>query len=85
VIRDDGLSKGMDVDAIVEASIVAGEAAMADIGLDDIAARPPRSPFKVAMRRFMKHRLALVSLVFIVALGFMAVFAPVVAPAIRTR
>lgn len=81
MIRDDGLSTGMDVDAILEASIVAREAAVADIGPDDIAARPPRSPFKVAMRRFMKHRLALVSLIFIVALGFVAVFAPVVAPA----
>jgi peptide/nickel transport system permease protein len=81
VIRDDGPGTGFDVDAILEASATAGEAAAADISLDDIAARPPRSPFKVAMRRFRRHRLALFSAAFVLLLALMAVFAPVVAPA----
>lgn len=81
MIRDDGPGNGFDVDAILEASAAAGEAAIDDMSLDDIAARPPRSPFKVAMRRFRRHRLALFSAVFVLLLGLMAVLAPVVSPA----
>jgi peptide/nickel transport system permease protein len=81
VIRQDGPGDGLDVDAIVEASIATGGETIDDLSVDEVAARPPRSPFKVAMRRFMKHRLALISLIFLVLLGLVAVLAPLVAPA----
>jgi peptide/nickel transport system permease protein len=78
VIRDRGPGKGIDADDIIEASVLAGGAAI-DEG-DDVTARPPRSPFKIAVRRFMKHRLALASVVFITLLVLVAIFAPLVAP-----
>ncbi|HJR91002.1 MAG TPA: oligopeptide ABC transporter permease [Acidimicrobiia bacterium] len=81
MIRQDGPGDGLDVDAIVEASIATGGETIDDLSVDEVAARPPRSPFKVAMRRFMKHRLALISLIFLVLLGLVAVLAPLVAPA----
>ncbi|HEX2154225.1 MAG TPA: oligopeptide ABC transporter permease [Acidimicrobiia bacterium] len=81
MIRQDGPGEGLDLDAIVEASITAGEETISEMSVDEVAARPPRSPFKVAMRRFMRHRLALISLVFLICLGLVAVFAPIVAPA----
>ena len=81
MIRQDGPGEGLDVDAIVEASIAAGGETIDDLSVAEVAARPPRSPFKVAMRRFMKHRLALISLIFLAFLGLMAVLAPIVAPA----
>jgi len=81
VIRDDGSTDGIDAEAIVEASIAAGEAAIEDLSLDDTTIRPPRSPFKIAVRRFMKHRLALISLAFIVLIVLMAILAPVISPA----
>lgn len=81
MIRQDGPDNRLDVDAMVEAAITAGEAAIESRGVDDMAVHPPRSPFKVAIRRFMKHRLALISLIFLAVLGLVAVFAPLVAPA----
>jgi len=42
---------------------------------------PPRSPFKIAVRRFMKHRLALISLIFVIFIVVVALLAPLVAPA----
>ena len=80
MIRQDGPGERLDVDAIVEASLAAGEEAI-EQGVDEATTRPPRSPFKVAMRRFMKHRLALFSLVFLAVIGLIAVLAPIVAPA----
>ena len=80
MIRDNGRTS-IDPDEIVEAAVAAGEAALNDLDIDDMAASPPRSPFRIAMRRFMKHRLALVSLVFVAFLVLIAVLAPVVAPA----
>lgn len=79
MIRDD--LPGSDVDAVVEASIAAGAGALEDASAETLEQRPPRSPFKIAVRRFARHRLALTSLVFIVLVGLMAVFAPLVAPA----
>lgn len=81
MIRDDGLSKRIDTDEIVEAAIASGKAEIGDPNVDATMIRPPRSPFRIAVRRFMKHRLALASLVFVVFLVLLAVFAPVVAPA----
>ena len=81
MIRDDGLSPRIDAEALIEASIESGQAAIEDLALDDPALRPPRSPFKIAIRRFMKHRLALISLIFVAVLVLMAVLAPLIAPA----
>lgn len=79
MIRDDGPGGRLDSDEIVEASVAAGVEAIESA--DGVAARPPRSPFKIAIRRFMKHRLALVSAGLIGFLILVAVLAPVVAPA----
>jgi peptide/nickel transport system permease protein len=81
VIRQDGPGNRLDVDAMVEAAISAGEAAIEIQSVDDVVALPPRSPFRIGIRRFMKHRLALISLIYLALLGLMAVFAPIVAPA----
>lgn len=79
--RDDGSTEGIDAEAIVEASIASGEAAIEDLNIDDTTIRPPASPFRIATRRFMKHRLALVSLIFVGFLVLIALLAPIVAPA----
>lgn len=79
MIRDDGSGSGIDADGIVVAAIGSGAEAREDA--DEVIAQPPRSPFKIAVRRFKKHRLALVSVIFIALLALMAVFAPLVAPA----
>lgn len=81
MIRDNGPGGALDADSIVEASIAMGEADLEDLGADEIIGQPPRSPFRIALRRFMKHRLALASLVFIAFLVLVAVSAPLVAPA----
>jgi peptide/nickel transport system permease protein len=39
-----------------------------------------RSPFRIAMRRFRRHRLAMASIVFLAFLAAVAVFAPAIAP-----
>ncbi|MEX1004191.1 MAG: ABC transporter permease [Acidimicrobiia bacterium] len=80
MIRDDGPGSRLDMDAIMEASVAAGEVAVEDLRDDEIVEGPPRSPFKIAMRRFGKHRLASVSVFFIGLLGLVAVLAPFVAP-----
>ncbi len=80
MIRDNGPGKGFNVEDILEASVLSGGEEIDGLGDDDIVARPPRSPFKIAVRRFMKHRLALASLVFIALLILVALFAPIVAP-----
>ena len=81
MIRDKGPGKGIDVDEIVDASIAAGQAALEDLSDDELEGRPTRSPFRIAISRFTKNRLALVSLIFIVVLALLAIFAPIVAPA----
>lgn len=81
MIRQDGPGERLDVDSIVEASVAAGGEAIEEQGIDATSTLPPRSPFKVAMRRFMKHRLALISLIFLAVIGLIAVLAPIVAPA----
>lgn len=81
MIRDKGPGKGIDVDEIVDASIAAGQAALDDLGDDELEGRPTRSPFRIAIGRFTKNRLALVSFIFIVVLALLAIFAPIVAPA----
>jgi len=81
VTRDDGRAKGIDAEAIVEASVAAGEEAIEDLSIGEMATRSPRSPFRIAIRRFMKHRLAFISLVFVALLGLIALFAPIIAPA----
>ena len=40
----------------------------------------PRSPLRIALRRFRRHRLAFASVFFLTALGLMAVFATVISP-----
>jgi peptide/nickel transport system permease protein len=81
LIRDNGAPKGIDAEAIVEAAIASGEAAIEDLDIDDSTMSPPRSPFKIAVRRFMKHRLALISLIFVIFIVVVALLAPLVAPA----
>jgi ABC-type dipeptide/oligopeptide/nickel transport system permease subunit len=44
------------------------------------AAEAPRSPARVTLRRFRRHKLAVVSAVFLLVLFFVAIFAPVIAP-----
>ncbi|HUG74721.1 MAG TPA: ABC transporter permease [Acidimicrobiia bacterium] len=82
MIRD-GHEDAIDANAMIEAAVIAGDNALT--GEDDLVTageRPPaRSPLRIAMRRFMRHRLAFASVVFIGLLGLMAVFAPAVAPA----
>ncbi len=53
-----------------------------DLGDGDSGPTRPRSrsPFRIAMRRFMRHRLALASVVFLGVLTLVAVLAPVLAP-----
>ena len=79
MIRDG--DRGIDSEEILQAALEAGNAAVAELADDELIARPPRSPFRIAMRRFMRHRLALVSAVFVGMLILMALFAPAVAPA----
>lgn len=73
--------KDIDAEVVVGAAAAAGEAAIQQLTDDDVAAGPPRSPYRIAMRRFMKHRLALISLVFVIFLSLVAIFAPLIAPA----
>ena len=47
---------------------------------EDAAALKIQSPGRIAWRRFMRHRLALAGLAFIVFLFLIAIFAPLVAP-----
>ncbi|TVR70529.1 MAG: ABC transporter permease [Sphaerobacteraceae bacterium] len=44
------------------------------------AAEAPRSPAAVTLRRFRKHKLAVISAVFLILLFLVAIFAPIVAP-----
>ena len=77
---DDGSTNGTDAEAIIEASIASAEAATEDLNIDDTTVGPPTSPLRIAIRRFMKHRLALVSFIFVVFLVLIALLAPFVAP-----
>jgi peptide/nickel transport system permease protein len=44
------------------------------------AAEKPRSPAGVTFRRFRRHKLAVISAIFLLVLFVVAIFAPVVAP-----
>lgn len=81
MIRDTRGPEDIDPEEIVEASIASGAAGIEGLGAGVVAVRPARSPFRIALRRFMKHRLALASLIFVGLLAFMAILAPFVAPA----
>lgn len=78
---DQASTEGIDPEDVLEASIATGDGIIRDLNIDDADLRPPRSPFRIAIRRFMQHRLALISLIFVGLLVLIAVFAPLVAPA----
>jgi ABC-type dipeptide/oligopeptide/nickel transport system permease subunit len=44
------------------------------------AAEAPRSPASVTLRRFRRHKLAMISAVFLITLFLISIFAPIVAP-----
>jgi ABC-type dipeptide/oligopeptide/nickel transport system permease subunit len=60
--------------------VSAGTGLAQQADLSGAAAEAPRSPARVTLRRFRKHRLALVSAVFLGLLFLVSIFAPIVAP-----
>jgi len=62
----------------------AGTSALLDLGVeagDELSVGPPvRSQWHLVGRRFLRHKLAVISLVILLLLGLMAVFADVIAP-----
>lgn len=78
--REHGIGD-IDAEVVVGAAAAAGELAIHEMAGDGFESRPPRSPFRIAIGRFKKHRLALISFGFIVFLALVAIFAAVIAPA----
>jgi peptide/nickel transport system permease protein len=53
---------------------------VAELSAETVSTIEERSPFQIVMMRFRRHRLAMVSLVFITLIFIVTIFAPVIAP-----
>lgn len=47
---------------------------------DVVEGRPSKSPLRLAMARFRRHRLAMIALIILLILAVLAIFAPLIAP-----